>query len=180
MRKAVMVCTVLCLLSAFFCYSQEPPVKVPVVRAAPEFSLTASDGSTLNSASLKGSVILLEFFQTSCANCQVAAPKLEALYNKYKDKGLAVVAVSFDVPMGSIKERMQAVAPFIKQYGLTYPVVFGDRSTWMNYIQKPGFNSPLIFFIDRKGQIAAQVEEGPDHKACDINFLENQIKLLLK
>jgi peroxiredoxin len=174
------LCAALFLLSAFLWISHAQVNKAPIHRVAPEFSLPTLDGKILKLADLKGSVILLEFFQTGCTNCQVAAPKLESLYRAYKNQGFMVVAVSFDAPNGSFAERARIVGSFIKQHGLTYPVLLGDGAIWINYIQKPGFNSPFVVFIDRRGQIVAQIEEGPDHKACDIVFLENQVKDLLK
>jgi peroxiredoxin len=172
---------VLLLFSSSVCFSQAQVAKAPANRIAPPFSLPKSDGGVLNLSDLKGSVTLLEFFQTGCVNCQLAAPKLESLYQKYKDSGFVVVSVSFDnLQSGSMTERVRAVEPFIKQFGLTYPVLLGDGSIWKNYIQKPGFSSPFIVFIDRKGMIAGQYEEGSDHKACDIDFLESQVVQLLK
>jgi peroxiredoxin len=179
-RQLRILCAAIGMLSAVPCLSPMQGGTAPIPRVAPPFSLPTVDGKVLNLADLKGSVILLEFFQTACESCKVAAPRLELLYEKYKLQGFRVVAVSFDNPNGAVAERVRAVAPFVKQYGLTYPVLLGDRSIWINYIQKPGFNSPLVVFIDRKGQIVALIEEGPDHKACDMAFLENQVKQLLK
>ena len=175
------LCMLFSFLSFSLCFPQTKNIKAPVNRVAPPFSLPACDGKVMNLSDLKGSVILLEFFQTGCANCQAAAPKLESLYKKYKDQGFRVVGISFDKPLvPSVAERAKAVEPFIKEYGLTYPVLLGDGSIWANYIQKPGFNSPFIVFIDRKGLIVGQYEEGDDHKVCDIVFLEGQVKQLLK
>jgi peroxiredoxin len=172
---------VLFLLSALPCLSQTPGNLPPGDRIAPSFSLPTRNGQVLNLSDLKGSVILLEFFQTECVNCQDAAPKLESLYKKYKTAGLMVVGVSFDKPTAaSAAERAQVIEPFVTRYGLTFPILLGDGPIWMNYIQKPGFSSPFIVFIDRKGRIVGQYEEGNDHRVHDANFLESQITKLLK
>ena len=91
-----------------------------------------------------------------------------------------MIGVSFDKPLAPAAERAKAVEPFIKQHGLTYPILLGDASIWSNYIQKPGFSSPFVVFIDRKGWVVGQYEEGDDHKVHDSDFLENEVKLLLK
>jgi peroxiredoxin len=169
------------LFSALPCLSQTSGNKAPGDRIAPSFSLPTWNGQVLKLSDLKGSVVLLEFFQTECTNCQDAAPKLESLYKRYKNAGLMVVGVSFDkLTAASAAERAQAIGPFVKQYGLTFPVLLGDGPIWMNYIQKQGFNSPFIVFIDRKGRIVGQYEEGNDHKVHDADFLESQITKLLK
>jgi len=170
--------TLLAVFCMFFSFQSFSQVKAPAYRIAPEFALPAIDGKILKSSYLKGSVVLLEFFQTECVNCQLVAPKLEILHLKYQAQGFSVVGVSFDKPNATVAERSQTVERFVKRYGLTYPVLLGDGAIWMNYIQKRAFSSPFVVLIDRKGMIVGQFEEGPDHKACDIDFLETHIKKL--
>ena len=147
------------------------------VRAAPGFVLPTTDGKVLKSASLKGRVIVLDFFQTWCPDCQQTSPELEKLYKRYKDQGVTIVGISHD------KEGAKAIEPFIKKYGLTYPVVVGDLSIAVSYIgvtpEKPSFRIPYVVLIDRKGNIVGEYEEGTHKEAMDIKLLEERIKKLL-
>ena len=81
------------------------------------------------------------------------------------------------------KEGAKAVEPFVKKYGITFPVLIGDLSIAVSYIgitpQKPSFRIPYIFLIDRKGNIVGQYEEGTHKEAMDAAFLENRIKTLM-
>lgn len=153
----------------------QEPEKVP--RPAPYFILPTWDGKVLKSTSLKGQVVLLEFFQTWCPDCQETSPKLQKLYEQYKDQGFTVAGISHD------KDGATAIGPFVKKYGLTYPVVIGDLSVAISYIgitpQKPSFRIPHVFLIDRKGNIVGDYEEGTHKEAMDIPFLEGRVKKLL-
>lgn len=150
---------------------------VEITRAAPYFILPTHDGNTLRSTSLKGKVVVLDFFQTWCPDCQKSSAELEKLYKKYRDQGLIVVAISHD------KEKSLVVEPYVKKYGLTHPVLIGDISIAVNYLgitaQKPKFNIPYIVLIDRAGNIAGQFEEGQRPEATDVQLLEERIKQLL-
>jgi peroxiredoxin len=152
-------------------------ISVEVKQPAPYFILPTWDGKTLRSTSLKGKVVLLEFFQTWCPDCQKSGVELEKLYQKYKEQGLAVVGISHD------REKI-VVAPHLKKYNLTYPVLLGDISVVLSYIpgvtpQAPKFNIPYIVLIDRDGNIVGRFQEGHEKEATDINLLEERIKKLL-
>ena len=144
---------------------------------APYFILPTWDGNTVRSSSLKGKVVLLEFFQTWCPDCQKSVVELEKLYKRYKERGLVVVGISHD------REKAVVVEPFLKKYGLTYSVLLGDLSVAVNYIgitpQQPKFNIPYMVLIDRQGNIAGRFQEGHDKEASDIQLLEERIKKLL-
>lgn len=170
------------LIFAMFLLSQQPAGKefsiVTVKQPAPYFILPTWDGNTLRSTSLKGKVVVLDFFQTWCPDCQKSAVELEKLYKKYKDQGLIIVGISHD------RERSAVVAPYVKQYNLTYPILLGDISVALNYIpgmtpQTPKFNIPYIVLIDREGNIAGRFQQGHEKEATDTNLLEVQIKKLL-
>ena len=171
----------LLILGVFLLCQQPPDQKVTLVtvrQAAPYFILPTWDGNTLRSTSLKGKVVVLDFFQTWCPDCQKSAVELEKLYKKYKDQGLIVVGISHD------REKSAVVAPYVKQYNLTYPVLLGDISVALNYIpgmspQTPKFNIPYLVLIDREGNIAGRFQQGHEKEATDSNLLEVQIKKLL-
>lgn len=162
-------------LSLAVCLSGRENLKIP--RPAPIFVLPTWDGKILKSASLKGQVVVLDFFQTWCPDCQRSSPELEKIYRKYKDRGLTVVGISHD------GEGAKAVEPFVKKYDLTYPVVLGEHSIAINYIgitrEDSSFHIPYLVLIDREGNIVAQYEEGTDKEASNMQILETRIRKLL-
>ena len=141
---------------------------------APFFILPTYDDKVIKSSTLIGNVVLLEFFQTWCPDCQKSAPVLEKFYKKYQNQGFVAVGISHD------PEREKALEPFVKKNGLTYPVCMGDISIAANYIGVPSFRIPYLVFIDRKGMIAGRYEEGKNPEATDPVFIEKEIQRLLK
>ncbi|HEY3567156.1 MAG TPA: TlpA disulfide reductase family protein [Thermoanaerobaculia bacterium] len=89
----------------------QQPLKVgdPV----PPFSLQTLDGKTLTSTSLKGKVVLLDFWATWCGPCRQAMPELKTLLQKNTGKPLVVVSVSAD-------QDMKAPAEFARANGMTW------------------------------------------------------------
>jgi peroxiredoxin len=113
-----------------------------------DFTLGALDGSRRSLSSFKGKVVLLSFWATWCGPCKAELPSIQALYNKMSAKGLVVLAV--DLGEGKAK-----VAQFVREYGLTFPVLLDtDASVGSSY----GASSiPTNYLIDRSGRIIARV-----------------------
>ncbi|HET9212236.1 MAG TPA: TlpA disulfide reductase family protein [Thermoanaerobaculia bacterium] len=102
----------LCLLALVQAAGAAPqPLKIgdPV----PSFSLQTLDGKTLDIASLKGKVVLLDFWATWCGPCRQAMPELKTLLQKNSGKPLVVVSVSAD-------QDRQAPAEFARANGMTW------------------------------------------------------------
>jgi thiol-disulfide isomerase/thioredoxin len=109
-----------------------------------DFSLSALEGETGTLSSYKGKVVFLNFWATWCGPCRVEMPSLEAVYNKFSDKGLEMLAVN-------CAEDNAAVRSFIKNEGFSFPVLLDlDGRISANY----GIQSiPTTFLIDRDGMI---------------------------
>ena len=85
---------------------------------------SAPDNRALTLADFKGKVVFLNFWATWCKPCEEEMPGMERLYQKYKDKGLVVLAISEDA------DGAGAVAPFVKKHGLTFPSGSIPRCRW--------------------------------------------------
>jgi cytochrome c biogenesis protein CcmG/thiol:disulfide interchange protein DsbE len=112
---------------------------------APNFSLKTADGKTVELARLKGKVVLVNFWATWCGPCRKEMPDFVEVYKQKKSKGLEIVSISLD------REGWKVVIPFVKQYGINFPVVVGnaelaDAYGGMEYI-------PTTFIVDRSGMI---------------------------
>ncbi len=147
-----------------------PPNYVPATQKssvkAADFSLSTSDGKTLKLSDLKGKVVILDFWATWCPPCRKGIPDLIDLKKRYGTKGVEIVGISVD------QETKPDVVPFIKDYGINYPVVYADNGIVINY---GGIRAiPTTFVIDREGKIVASYE-GLVSKLT----YENHIKKLL-
>jgi len=72
----------------------QPQLAVKVGDAAPDFNLTSVDGNKVTLASLKGKVVLLDFWATWCGPCKAAMPTIQKLHEAYKDKGVVILGVN--------------------------------------------------------------------------------------
>jgi peroxiredoxin len=115
-------------------------------KPAPNFTLLDSNGAKLTLASLKGKVVLLNFWATWCGPCQVEIPWFIEFNKTYKARGLAVVGVSMD------EDGWKSVKPYLAAKKIDYPIVVGTDDTAKAY---GGVDSlPSTFIIDRDGKIA--------------------------
>jgi thiol-disulfide isomerase/thioredoxin len=125
----------------------------------------------LNSKSLRGKVVLVNFWTYSCINSLRALPYVQSWASKYKDDGLLVIGVH--TPEFPFEQEQPNVATALRHYNVAYPVVLDS-----NYAVWQAFNNqywPAFYFIDGKGKIRyEQFGEGDYDKA------EHVIQQLLK
>lgn len=108
-----------------------------------------SDGKPLTIASLKGKVVLIDFWTYSCINCQRTLPYLKQWWKKYHDKGLVIIGVHS--PEFEFEKNPRNVEKAIADFGIKYPVAQdNDFSTWRAYDNKYW---PAKYFIDKDGYI---------------------------
>ena len=84
-----------------------------------ENNLTIESSVTLDS--LKGKVVLINFWATWCGPCRMEIPDFNELYKDYNDKGLEVLAISID-------DGRDALLNFKNAYNIFYPILYGNRS----------------------------------------------------
>jgi peroxiredoxin len=123
------------------------------VKPAKDFRVSAPNNRALTLADFKGKVVFLNFWATWCKPCEEEMPGMERLYQKYKDKGLVVLAISEDADSAA-----GAVATFVKKHSLTFPVGLDPK---MTVAASYGvWALPSTFIIDRQGN-RAHFANGP-------------------
>jgi peroxiredoxin len=113
---------------------------------APDFTLPTMDGKrfSLREALAQGPVVAA-FFKISCPTCQYALPFLQRLYKAHGNKRISIVGIS--------QNTKKDTAAFIKEYGLTFPALLDDTSTYPASNAYGLTNVPTIFWIAQDGQI---------------------------
>jgi peroxiredoxin len=115
-------------------------------RQQADFTLNDLQGKAWSLKGLRGKVVLLNFWATWCPPCRKEMPDLEALYLKFKDQGLIVLAVS--------DEDAAKVSPFLAERNITYPVLLDPGRKVNEQLQIEGI--PKSFVYDRGGKLVAQ------------------------
>ena len=121
-------------------------------------------------ASLRGKVVLVDFWTYSCINCLRTLPYVTKWYDSYKDKGLVVIGVH--TPEFAFERQTRNVQTAIKRFKINYPVAQDNRyATWKAYNNQYW---PAAYLIDRKGTIVLKhIGEGK------YDEMENAIRVLL-
>ncbi len=114
-------------------------------RVAPSYDYSTLDGGTVSSASLRGKVVLVNFWATWCTPCRVEMPLLQRMAERHGEAGLVVVGLSRDVrPPAEVRR-------FLEERGIHYPVAIVGRKAEMAFGGIRGY--PTSFLIDRSGRV---------------------------
>ncbi|WP_341676888.1 TlpA disulfide reductase family protein [Niveibacterium sp. SC-1] len=124
--------------AGWFAFGQHAP--------APDVAVTRLDGQTLNTGALRGKVVFVNFWATTCTTCVKEMPEVVATYRKYADQGFETLAVamSYDNPAWVRDYKERAGLPFTVAQDLSGKAAeaFGDVRL-----------TPTSYLIDRKGRI---------------------------
>ena len=113
-------------------------------KPAPAFTLTDLDGREISTASLRGKVVVINFWATWCPPCRAEIPDLVALQEKYKNT-LQIIGISEDE--GSV----DGVKRFAAEHRINYPVVMTTPAIEKMF---PGVSAlPTSFILDRESRI---------------------------
>src|SRR6188768_195985 len=162
MRKFIAAAALLLAASA----TLSAEIAKPAARKlATDFSLPGRDGKPVQLSSLKGKVVLLDFWATWCAGCKVEIPWFIEFDKAYRSKGLAAIGVSMD------DEGWKRIEPYLQKNPISYTIVAGNFETAAPYNITA---LPVTVLIDRAGRVAAQHVGVVDKKS-----FETQLKQLL-
>jgi peroxiredoxin len=127
-------------------------------QTAPEVTFTSLSGDKVSMQSLRGKVVMVNFWATSCTTCIKEMPEMVQTYNKYKDKGLDFVAVamSYDPPNYVLNYAQTRSLPFKVALDTQGEIAksFGDVKL-----------TPSTFVIDKNGKIIKRYVGEPDFAA---------------
>jgi cytochrome c biogenesis protein CcdA/thiol-disulfide isomerase/thioredoxin len=143
--------------------------KAPALAGIQQWFNTSGD-QALSLSSLKGKVVLVDFWAYSCINCQRAIKHVEAWYSSYAKDGFVVIGVH--TPEYAFEHVPSNVDAGIKRLGITYPVALDNNyKTWDNYSNQ---SWPADYLIDSTGVVRnVSIGEG------DYTSTESLIRQLL-
>jgi len=132
----------------------------------PDFVLPNLEGEMIPSSDLSGKVVLIDFWATWCPPCRLEVPHLIELHDSYKSQGFEILGIALD------NQGAEVVEPFVRENGITYPIVIGNPEVVMAFGGLTGI--PTAIMVDRSGNMVKKYV-GYTEKAV----FEEDIKRLL-
>jgi thiol-disulfide isomerase/thioredoxin len=134
---------------------------------APDIKLNGPDSKPVSLSSLRGKVVLIDFWASWCGPCRRENPNVVKMYQKYKDQGFEIFGVSLDNDANRWKGAIQTD-------GLTW----FHGSDLMGWKSKPAqmyqvHSIPATFLLDKQGKIIAKGLRGAELEAAVANALNN-------
>lgn len=130
-------------------------------KPAPDVTFISLSGEKMSSQSLRGKVVIVNFWATYCATCIREMPQLVETYNKFKDEGLELVAVSMrdDPPNYVLNFTQTRKLPFkvVLDVQGNLAKAFGDVKM-----------TPTTFVIDKEGNIIKRYVGEPEFSALHL------------
>jgi peroxiredoxin len=115
-------------------------------KVAEDFALKTSGGGSFRLSDHRGKAVLVNFWATWCAPCREEMPAMERLYQRHRDRGLVLVAISLDA-------NPSVVPSYVKESKLTFAIALDPKAEVAN---KYGVRAlPSSFVIDRQGTMTA-------------------------
>ena len=134
---------------------------------APTLAFTTLDGRQVPLNSLRGKVVLVNFWATSCPGCVKEMPRLAEVYRKFQPRGLEIVAVamSYDSP--------EYVRNYVRERSLPFTVALDSDGEAARAFDRVNL-TPTTFLIDKEGRIIRQTIGELDFSGLNV-LLEQQL-----
>ena len=129
-------------------FDSKEPEYIPAYDFKLNLLQSNNNDSLINLSSLKGSVVLINFWATWCGPCIAEIPEFNQLYDKYKNQNFEILSIS-------ISDTQNQLDKFVKKFPVHYKILFGSQKEIAIVVQNyGGFNSiPISYLVNRDGMV---------------------------
>lgn len=153
----------LLIVLSFFLLTAEAPgpwgIDELVGKKAPDFILTDIHGKNLSLSSLKGRIVIINFWATWCPPCRAEMPSLNRLYKEYGTRGLVVLAISTDTSANVVKS-------YLNKNPFDFTILLDTDNKVSRQFRV--FSIPTSFLIDKNSVIIQRYIGEEDWEAPEI------------
>jgi len=135
---------------------------------APAFTLGALDGGRASLADHRDKLVVLNFWATWCHPCALEMPSLEALWQRYRTRGLVVVGVSVD--RGSPRGLLE---PYVRNLKLTFPILLDPDSRISDGWRVTAL--PATFIVRPGGEVAGMAVGAREWNSAEMQTLVERL-----
>ena len=177
MKRLVIVMILLTVVIFFLLISSQPPSTSPSSAVdltqerpmAPDFELSDLNGNTVSLSSLRGKVVLVNFWATWCPPCREEIPSMDRLYQLLHSEGVELLAINVEA------DGPQTVPKFMQRVPFSFPVLYDGDGTVQ---RKFGVSKyPETFIIDAEGVIRERIIGGIDWNSSQmVTYLRSLYK----
>jgi len=115
----------------------------------PTFKSMALDGTPITNKSLKGKVVLMDFWATWCGPCKAASPAIQKIHDKFASRGVMVIGANVEGVGGA--EAKKLAMGYQKEHKYSYKFTYDNEALF----EKLGASGiPLFLVIDKKGKVS--------------------------
>ncbi|HMF36386.1 MAG TPA: TlpA disulfide reductase family protein [Isosphaeraceae bacterium] len=119
----------------------------------------ASSGSTISMGTLKGKVVVVDFWATWCGPCVAELPAMKKLYEKFHGQGVEFLGVSLDKPKQ--QGGLDALKKFVKEQEIPWPQYYQGKGGDSDFSRSWGIYSiPTMFLVDQEGKLVSVEARG--------------------
>ena len=116
--------------------------------AAPNFTLESTDGNSVSLKDFKGNIVMVNLWSTRCVPCVSEMPHIQAIHEKWADKGLKILAIN-------VGDNAQKAGQFASDNGLTFTILVDSKGQMFQTFCLQQV-IPITLFIDEEGTLKAK------------------------